>query len=146
MIYLPMTIISLFLTGSLLAQSAEQLEFFEKKVRPILATNCYSCHGPKQQMAGLNFSTAAGFEQVIVKANSAQSRLYQAISYTEKIKMPPPGKLVDHEIADLKAWIDMGAPDPRDGSAAKAYKTLTLEESKSFWSFQPPVKRTPVAG
>ena len=130
------SVLALFLTRPLLAQSSDQLEFFEKKIRPILATKCYSCHGPKQQMAGLNFSSAAGFEQVIVKGDSAQSRLYQAVSYSEKIKMPPPGKLPDHEIADLKAWIDMGAPWPKEAAAA-ATPNPRINEGRKFWAFQP---------
>ena len=42
--------------------SAEQIEFFEKKVRPILVDNCVSCHGPKKQNAGLRLDTAAGLK------------------------------------------------------------------------------------
>jgi cytochrome c553 len=115
---------------------AEALEFFEKKVRPILATKCHSCHGPKQQMAGLNFSSASGFEQVIVKGDSAHSRLYQAVSYSEKIKMPPPGKLADHEIADLKTWIDMGAPWPKE-APVPVTPNPRISEGRKFWAFQP---------
>ena len=129
-------LLALFLTVPLLAQSAEQLEFFEKKVRPIFVANCYSCHGPKTQMAGLNFSSAAGFEQVIVKGDSAQSRLYRAVSYSEKIKMPPPGKLADHEIADLKAWIDMGAPWPKE-APVPVTANPRITEGRKFWAFQP---------
>jgi cytochrome c553 len=130
------SILALFLSVPLLAQSAEQLEFFEKKVRPIFAANCYSCHGPKTQMAGLNFSSAAGFEQVVVKGDSAQSRLYQAVSYTEKIKMPPPGKLAGHEIDDLKAWIDMGAPWPKE-APVPVTANPRITEGRKFWAFQP---------
>jgi len=60
------TLLAFLVAGPLLAQSAEQLEFYEKKVRPIFATKCYSCHGPKAQMAGLNLSSAEGFARVVV--------------------------------------------------------------------------------
>ena len=98
----------LFLAGHVFAQSADQLEFFEKKVRPILATNCYACHGQKMQMSGLNFSSAEGLAKVVSPGDSAESRLYKAVSYADKIKMPPAGKLADQDIADLKAWIEIG--------------------------------------
>src|SRR5216684_9253264 len=78
----------LFLAGRLFAQSADQLEFFEKKVRPILAANCYACHGQKMQMSGLDFSSAEGLAKVVSPGASAESRLYKAVSYAEKIKMP----------------------------------------------------------
>ena len=52
---------ALLVPAHLLAQSSQPAEFFETRIRPLLATHCYACHGPKMQMAGLNLSTAAGF-------------------------------------------------------------------------------------
>src|SRR6476659_2296614 len=95
----------LLVVAPLLAQSDDQFEFFEKKVRPIIATNCYSCHGQKMQMSGLDFSSAEGLVKVVSPGAAGESRLYKAVSYAEKIKMPPAGKLKDQDIADLKAWI-----------------------------------------
>ena len=37
----------------------QQAEFFETHVRPVLAENCYSCHGPDRQMAGLRLDSRA---------------------------------------------------------------------------------------
>ena len=97
----------LFLAGNLLAQSSGGTEFFETKIRPLLANNCYGCHGPKMQMARLNLSTSTGFFKgadsgpIAVKGNPDNSRLIQVVSYQEKIKMPPTGKLKEQEIADL---------------------------------------------
>jgi hypothetical protein len=133
--------LTLLVALPLLAQSPQQLEFFETKIRPIFATKCYGCHGPKTQTAGLDFSSGSGLGEVIVKGDPAQSRLYQAISYTERIKMPPPGKLAEHEIADLQAWIDMGAPWPAETRPAAAPITLSeskrIEEGRKHWAFQP---------
>jgi len=81
----------LFLGGQLFAQSGDPLEFFEKKIRPILATNCYVCHGQAMQMSGLNFSSPEGLANVVSPGDPGQSRLYRAVSYGEKIKMPPTG-------------------------------------------------------
>src|SRR4051812_50049825 len=33
--------------------TAEQVKFFEEKVRPILAENCYKCHGEEKQKGSL---------------------------------------------------------------------------------------------
>ena len=40
--------------------SAEAAEFFEKEVRPVLAEQCYGCHGPKLQQSGLRMDNLAG--------------------------------------------------------------------------------------
>ena len=88
----------LFLGGQLFAQSGDPLEFFEKKIRPILATNCYVCHGQAMQMSGLNFSSPEGLAKVVSPGDPGQSRLYRAVSYAEKIKMPPAGKLKECEL------------------------------------------------
>src|SRR5438105_4194140 len=96
----------------LLSQTANQVEFFESKIRPILVAKCYMCHG-QDTKTGLDFSSGAAFEQVVAPGDASQSRLYRAIGYADKIKMPPQGKLPDSQIADLKAWIDMGAPFPK---------------------------------
>ena len=41
--------------------TAEAVEFFEKKVRPVLAEQCYSCHGAKKQSASLRLDRKADF-------------------------------------------------------------------------------------
>src|SRR5450755_3264752 len=108
---------SLLLGGHLRAQDPQ--EFFENRVRPLLVTHCQTCHGPKQQMGGLNLSTAEGFYNgtssgpVIVKGDPEKSQLIQAVSYRGKIKMPPTGKLSEQEISDLTAWVKMGAMWPK---------------------------------
>jgi hypothetical protein len=127
--------------------NAKGFEFFEAKIRPVLATHCYECHSAKSSKlkGNLLLDTRAGLREggdsgpAIVKFKGNESLLVKSMRH-EEFKMPPKKRLPDEVIADFVKWIDMGAPDPRDGSAAKAYKTLTLEESKSFWSFQPPKK------
>ena len=99
----------LLLAAPLFGQSAADLEFFEKKVRPIFAAKCYACHTGKTPMAGIDFSTSAGFASVV------GSRLMQAVGYEAKIKMPPAGKLPPPELADIRivrgpADIDSSMP------------------------------------
>src|SRR5581483_1537974 len=91
------------------APSAEQQEFFEKKIRPILASSCQRCHNAKARVAGLDLTTAEGFLRggdggpVISKENPEASRLLKVVSYDGELKMPPSGKLKDEDIAALTA-------------------------------------------
>jgi len=124
-----------------------QNEFFERKIRPLLSSKCFACHGAQMQMAKLNLSTAASFFKggesgpVVVRGEPENSRLMNAVNYQGQVKMPPTGKLKDAEIADLVAWIKVGAPWP-DATAAevvvekpKGYQFT--EQQKKFWAFQP---------
>ena len=126
------------LAGRLAAQTPEGVEYFEKHIRPVLASKCYSCHAGAKPMAGVNLSSADGLAQVVVKGDSSQSRLFQAIGYAEAIKMPPPGKLSEAEIAGFKSWIDMGAPVPAPAEPQKITTTSAkLAEGRKHWAFQP---------
>ena len=97
--------------GNVLASPADGAEFFEAKIRPLLANHCFNCHGPRTQLAGLNLSTAADFFKggdngpVVTKGEPEKSRILQVVGYQGKIKMPPTGKLLDQEIADLLAYL-----------------------------------------
>src|SRR5260370_13140792 len=124
--------------------SPEQIEFFEKKVRPILVDNCVSCHGPKKQELGLRLDskTAAlkgsDVGPVLVSGEPDKSSLIEAVRYKGQTKMPPPEKgkkLPDEAIDVLTAWVKMGVPWP-DGPAGEA-KALTVTEVRAkHWSFQ----------
>src|SRR6267378_4395825 len=111
-------LLTLLASDTALAGPADAVEFFEIKIRPLLANNCFTCHGPKMQMAGLNLSTADGVLKgsdkgpVVIKGDPENSRLIQAVGYQGKIKMPPASKLQDQQITDLRDWVGMGAPWP----------------------------------
>ena len=125
----------------------EQIEFFEKNVRPLLAKNCWACHNPDLKTAELDLTTAAGFTAgaqsgaLISKENPAESRLLQVIGYEARLKMPPTGKLSEEEIQTLARWVGMGAPWPNAEPSpplrpSKNGKVFT-EEEKNFWAFRP---------
>ncbi len=134
------------------AQTAtpDQAEFFEKKIRPLLAAKCQKCHSADAQVAGLDMSSAAGFARggesgaLINKDKPEESRLLKVISYDENPKMPPTGKLKNDEIEAITAWVKMGAPWPGAAPAAAAktwpknssVRSFTDDE-KQFWAFQP---------
>ncbi len=119
----------------LLAQDPTQ--FFETKVRPLFAAKCFSCHSGKTKMGGLDLSSEASFREVTEKG----ARLVRALTYEDKAKMPPAGKLPASEIADLRAWVEMGAPWPAD--AGKPALSGQKRAGKEHWAFQPVKKLDP---
>jgi hypothetical protein len=124
-----------------------QIEFFENKVRPVLANHCYKCHSQKAEKVkgGLTLDTREGVlaggnsGPVIVSGDPDKSPLIAAVRYTNPdLQMPPKGeKLSEAQVADLVAWVKMGAPDPRVASVAQ--KTW-VDPSKKHWAFQPVAK------
>ncbi len=124
-----------------------QLDFFESKIRPVFADNCYKCHSAEsgKTKGDLALDTregvARGGEQgaVIVPGDPAKSLLIKAIGYTDPdLQMPPKGeKLTDAQIADLTAWVKMGAPDPRIAKVIGGgkYNGLT-DTARAHWAFQ----------
>jgi len=132
----------------LLGQTAEQIEFFEKKIRPVLAENCYACHSAETMaLAELRLDSRDGVltggtrGPAVAPGDPDASLLLEAVSYRNlDLKMPPAGKLSDAVLADLRAWIQMGAPDPRGAKAAAAPEDesgIDWEEAREFWAFQP---------
>lgn len=123
-------------------------QFFENKIRPVLAQHCYACHSAEAQekkklRGGLFVDFAEGLltggdtGPAIVKGKAADSLLVKALKY-DGLEMPPSGKLSDEIVADFVKWIEMGASDPRKGQQpAKPARVIDLEEGRKFWSFQP---------
>lgn len=137
-----------WIVGSVLAQSPppEQVQFFESKIRPVLVDSCFECHSKEagQSKGGLTLDSRVGLRQGgnsgpgVVEGNLEESWLWLSISHTEPdYEMPPKSKLPDAVLADFKAWIEMGAPDPREGEK-EVVSEINIEEGKQFWSFQTP--------
>jgi len=143
---------ALLLAFTFTAAHAADLTHFEQRIRPLLVANCIDCHGPDKQKGGLRLDSRAGWQTggdsgpAIVPGKLTDSKLWQAVSYADRdLKMPPKRKLKDSEIADLKLWIESGAPDPRDGTAEKSVSHRQPRADASFWSFQPPLAHPPPA-
>ncbi len=130
-------------------QSNDQAEFFEKKIRPLLAANCAKCHNPNAKVAELDLTTAEGFARggesgaLINKEHPEESRLLKVIGYDDKLKMPPTGKMKDADIASITEWVKAGAVWPsakpvvaETKTAPKSTREFT-EEEKKFWAYQP---------
>lgn len=126
--------------------TADQLEFFEKKVRPILTERCYTCHSAqaKKLKGSLLLDSKAGVLKggdtgpAITPGEVEKSLLVKAVRWTDKeLQMPPKEQLPAAQVADLEAWIKMGAPDPRLGTVAQSPIEQRLADAKKHWSFQP---------
>jgi len=129
--------------------SAADLDFFEKKVRPILVERCYSCHAAeaKKVKGGLYLDTRDGWVNggdsgpALVEGKPDQSLIIQAIRYEdEDLQMPPKRKLPPDEIAALELWVATGAADPRTGKTIdkpKKYE-IDVEAARRTWTFQTP--------
>ena len=123
----------------------EQIAFFEKRIRPVLVTNCFECHGEGRAKGGLRLTTGEALLRggdsgaVVLPGNPDRSLLIEAVEQRGDIKMPPKRKLADDDIADLRQWIEIGAPWPAekpDARPATALFQITAEQ-RAFWSFQP---------
>ncbi|MDP1587156.1 MAG: DUF1549 domain-containing protein, partial [Prosthecobacter sp.] len=160
--------LSLFLLSAAVSQAADaaesahagiapdQLQFFEKNIRPVLVEHCYKCHSAESEKVkgGLTLdtkqATLLGGESGhpgVTPGSIAQSSLYEAMTWkNEDMQMPPKQKLPDDVIANFKKWIEMGAPDPREQKVANASggkRVIDMDEGRKHWSFQKPLKHTP---
>ena len=135
-----------FFSGiSSVAQNKVGVEFFEKKIRPVLVQHCYECHSAdaKKLRADLLLDTKGGMlgggetGPAVVPGKPAESLLLSALRH-EDYEMPPSGKLPKSVIADFEKWIAMGAPDPRrNDQPGVVQKRIDIEEGRKFWAFQP---------
>jgi cytochrome c553 len=133
------------------ADDPKSVEFFEKKIRPLLAEHCLSCHSAEAQTnkklkGGLLLDSRDGWKAggdsgpAIVPGKPAESLLIESVKYDGDLKMPPKGKLPAAAIADLEQWVKLGAPDPRVGGAKPKQVGLSIEEGRKFWSYKPVAK------
>ncbi len=130
---------------ALLLLAADPAEFFEAKVRPVLANKCFACHSDAK-MGGLDLSSRAAAIKggntgtALVPGKPDESPLVQAVQHTHtRLKMPPAGKLPDDEVQAITAWVAAGAiwPDGPAKSAPAGKEYIISEKQRAFWSFQP---------
>lgn len=127
--------------------SAQDLEFFETKVRPLLVEHCFECHGPDSELeGGLSLATrgdallGGDTGSLIDSDNPASSLLIDAINWGDVYQMPPESKLADEEIAILTDWVKRGAPwtPGETESVAERMAEFDLDQRKNeHWCWQP---------
>lgn len=128
-----------------MAAEPDELEFFEKKIRPVLIEHCYKCHAESGESikGGLELDHRDGMLQggdsgpVLEPGKPDESLLISSLKY-ESYEMPPAGKLPDHIIRDFETWIAKGAVDPREaGSDRRSAQEIDWEVARQFWAFRP---------
>ncbi|MDF1859485.1 MAG: PSD1 and planctomycete cytochrome C domain-containing protein [Verrucomicrobiales bacterium] len=128
-----------------------QLEFFEKKIRPVLAEKCYSCHAAdaKKLKGGLQLDhrehMLAGGDTgpALEPGDVEKSLLIESIRYgNDDLQMPPKEKLSAEIVADFETWIAGGAVWPeepvpeRDGE--NSGESFDLQKRfQEHWSWRP---------
>lgn len=131
---------------------AEDVDFFEKRVRPLLVAHCLECHsqGDTPAEGGLRLDSRTGWQAggelgpPIVPGKPDESLLIEAVEQkSDRLQMPPDNRLSPQEIAILREWIARGAPDPReeatnsDGPVRPAKTAIDPVEGQKFWAYQP---------
>jgi hypothetical protein len=141
---------------------ANEIEFFESKIRPILIARCLDCHGAAKQKGGLRLDSRASILSggstgpAVEPGKPEVSLLVDAINYGELYQMPPKSQLPAEEIGFLTEWVRRGLPwgvetgaNPvsEAGNADSSVKThptddhAWIQTRAQHWSFQP-VHRT----
>jgi hypothetical protein len=156
----PALLIIFALIGFNSAQAAadlpsDSLDFFEKKIRPVLSERCYSCHSARSEKlkGGLRLDSRAGVLKggetgpVLTPGDPDKSRLIEAIKYENvELQMPPKGKLSEEQINDLSNWVKLGAPWPQETGPALASPKENFDlaqRRQSHWAWQP-IRRAPI--
>jgi hypothetical protein len=130
------------------------LQFFETRVRPLLAEHCFSCHGDADQKAGLRLDHIASILEggdsgpALVPGHPESSRLLHAVRYDDvELQMPPRGRLPETAVADLRKWIELGAPWPNETRAAPTKDApIDLEARKAeHWCWRDLAETAPPA-
>lgn len=124
-------------TGQEAKQEQEKISF-NRDVMPILADQCFSCHGldAGQRQAGLRLDSRGSAigeldsgATAIVPGDSGRSELWTRVaSHDPELRMPPPDSgqsLSEAERQVLRRWIDQGA------------------EYETHWAFLPPQRHEP---
>lgn len=131
------------------AADAKGVEFFERQIRPLLADRCFQCHSSDSKKAngGLLLESAAGLLKgsdsgpIIIAGDPDKSLLLDVVrSNDEDVRMPPTGeRLTEAQIANLEAWVKMGAPMPK----TDVRENQITAKARTHWAFQP-VTQPPV--
>jgi hypothetical protein len=148
----PWAVLAVLLTGSAWAAAPPSagVEFFEKRVRPVLVEHCYGCHSGQAKVVRGGFRldsrhalrTGGKSGPAVVPGKPDASLLIRAVRYTDSTRrMPPKGKLPAAVVADLERWVAMGAPDPRDPTRGPS----PGRGDHRHWSFRPVRAVTPPA-
>ena len=124
------------------ALAADPAVFFEERVRPLLASRCFGCHGDTA-VSRLRLDSREGMLKggrrgpALAPSDSAASLLIRAVERAGELKMPPEGRLSDGEIGALRSWVQAGAPWPAARQVLAAPTGKITAEQRNWWAFRP---------
>jgi len=107
---------------------------FETEIRPLLVSQCQSCHNDTNRTSGLSLASRAGIAEGGNRGPAADWIL-KAVKHVDGLKMPPGRRLPAADVAKLERWIAAGAPWPESAKPATANRKL------NHWAFQPPIRQ-----
>ncbi len=127
------------------ADDREALKFFENEIRPLLAAECYDCHGPEKAKGGLRLDhrefmiTGGDTGPALVPGKPAESIMIGAVHRTDPdFVMPPKKELEPAQVAALEKWIALGAPWPAESvTKSDTDENGFTEEDKNWWAIKP---------
>ena len=139
-------LVSFILYSNIVVGQETGIKFFEQNIKPVLTTQCYSCHSSnsKDVKGGLSLDTRQGILNggdsgpSVVPGKIDESLL---LDYIESGDMPPDNPLSEEVVNNFRQWIKMGMPDPRYKHENRA---VELRQARNFWAFKK-VTRPPVA-
>jgi hypothetical protein len=121
-------------------------EFFEKKVRPIFAERCWSCHSGQagESKGSLRLDHIELIQKggdsgpALVAGDVNASLIYQAVCY-KGYEMPPDGRLPQDQVETIKEWITRGAywpeePLPEFKEPQEAFDLESRRQTHWVWS------------
>ena len=151
--FLLLTLVLVGLPSAVRSDDPQAVEFFEKRIRPLLAERCFTCHGEDLSESELRLDSRADMLEggsrgaAIVPGEPDKSLLIRAVNHADTLAMPPKEKLSQRDINNLIAWVKAGAAFP-DGDKPKTVTKKSVvksdakpmqftDEQKNFWAFQP---------
>ena len=130
--------------------TAEQSKFFNDKVFPLLAENCFRCHSAEggKDKGGLTLDTRDAIVKggetgtALVAGDAEKSLLVKAVTYKDPdLKMPPKDQLSGEQVAVLSEWVKMGAPWPKGQGSIKSKLSGLTDKARQHWAYQPVKKQ-----
>jgi hypothetical protein len=124
----------------------QQIDFFERSVRPLLVEHCFKCHSQKSKPLRGNFRVddrqhlVAGGDRgfAVVPGEPEKSLLWKVVEYADKdLQMPPSEKLSDRDREVIREWIQQGLPMPASEEGGLLARKEGRETGPQHWSFSP---------
>lgn len=134
-------------------KKTEAIQFFERKIRPVLVEHCYECHSANSKIiqGGLRLDSSEGMLNggdsgaAVTPEKPETSLILDSLRY-EGLEMPPAGQLSSEIIKDFERWILSGAVDPRIGNTTPtndSEKNWDFSEERKKWQYAPLIKHQP---